>query len=53
MKCPKCGWLTRVLLTYQNADNTVRRRRECKNHECGHRYTTREKKDDRNAKDTK
>ena len=53
MKCLKCGGPTHVLLTYQNADNTVRRRRECKAKKCGHRFTTREMKDVRNSKDAK
>lgn len=53
MKCTKCGGSTRVLLTYQNADNTIRRRRVCRKTGCQYRFTTREKKDDRDAKDTK
>lgn len=53
MRCVKCGGPTHVLLTYQNADNTVRRRRECKDSKCNHRFTTREKKDDGHTKNTK
>jgi transcriptional regulator NrdR family protein len=45
MKCVKCGSPTHVVLTYQNVDNTVKRRRECKNPKCLHRFTTREKID--------
>ncbi len=40
MRCVSCSGDTRVTTTYQNAVNTVRRRRECL--ECGIRFTTRE-----------
>ena len=40
MNCIKCGRETQVLTTYQNANGTTRRRREC-NH-CELRFTTRE-----------
>ena len=40
MKCAKCTGPTEVLVTYQNADNSTRRRRKCM--ECGIRFTTRE-----------
>lgn len=40
MKCVKCGARSCVTLTYQNQNNTVKRRRECL--ECQHRFTTRE-----------
>lgn len=40
MKCVKCGYATRVTTTYQNADQTTKRRRECI--DCGFRFTTRE-----------
>jgi len=40
MKCAKCTGSTEVLVTYQNADNSTRRRRKCI--ECGIRFTTRE-----------
>ena len=40
MKCAKCTGPTEVLVTYQNADNSTRRRRKCV--ECGVRFTTRE-----------
>jgi transcriptional regulator NrdR family protein len=46
MKCMKCGSPTHVILTYKNIDNTIKRRRECKNPKCRHRVTTREKTDD-------
>lgn len=40
MRCVKCGGATRVTTTYQNADLTTKRRRECT--ECNFRFTTRE-----------
>lgn len=43
MNCIKCGSPTHVTTTYQNTNNTVRRRRECMNEKCKHRFTTREK----------
>lgn len=38
--CRKCATPTVVLTTYQNKDNSTRRRRECPS--CGLRFTTRE-----------
>jgi transcriptional regulator NrdR family protein len=46
MKCVKCGSATHVILTYKNVDNSIKRRRECKNVKCKHRMTTREKIDE-------
>jgi len=40
MKCPECNGVTEVLVTYQNADNSTRRRRKCM--DCAIRFTTRE-----------
>lgn len=40
MKCVKCAGVTEVLVTYQNADNSTRRRRKCV--DCSVRFTTRE-----------
>lgn len=45
MKCLQCGGDTRVTTTYQNADQTTKRRRECLDDKCGFRFTTREKPD--------
>lgn len=41
MKCVKCGNSTEVTTTYQNENNTTKRRRQCT--VCGFRFTTREK----------
>lgn len=41
MKCIKCSGLTEVTTTYQNDNNTTKRRRQCT--VCGFRFTTREK----------
>ena len=40
MICPKCGGSTKVMTTYQNENNSTRRRRRCM--ECDFRFTTRE-----------
>jgi len=53
MKCIKCGKPTHVLMTYNNADNTIRRRRECRAPKCQFRFTTREKLDDGHQKNAK
>lgn len=45
MKCLQCGGDTRVTTTYQNADGTTKRRRECLDEKCQFRFTTREKPD--------
>lgn len=41
MKCVKCGGATEVTTTYQNENNTTKRRRQCM--VCGLRFTTRER----------
>lgn len=41
MKCPECGEGSRVIETVPYSDR-VRRRRECR--ECGHRWTTNERR---------
>lgn len=41
MKCPLCSGDSSVLQTYNNANNQVRRRRQCD--DCGHRFTTKER----------
>ena len=43
MKCLKCDGETRVTTTYQNADRTTKRRRECLSEKCQFRFTTRER----------
>ena len=40
MNCVKCGEATNVSTTYQNSNNTTRRRRICLH--CDFRFTTRE-----------
>ena len=45
MKCLQCGGETRVTTTYQNADRTTKRRRQCIDEKCGYRFTTRERPD--------
>ena len=40
MKCPKCGGDTYVTSTYNNANNRIRRRRECES--CNYRFSTKE-----------
>jgi transcriptional regulator NrdR family protein len=41
MKCIKCDGVTEVTTTYQNENNTTKRRRQCT--VCGFRFTTRER----------
>lgn len=41
MKCVKCSGSTEVTTTYQNENNTTKRRRQCT--ACGFRFTTRER----------
>lgn len=45
MKCIACGYTTFVSTTYQNVDNTTKRRRYCV--KCMFRFTTREKAEDK------
>ena len=44
MNCVKCGEATSVSTTYQNSNNTTRRRRICLH--CDFRFTTRENAED-------
>lgn len=39
LPCPKCDANTRVLET-RSLDGAIRRRRECHNEQCNHRFST-------------
>jgi len=45
VNCIKCGEATNVSTTYQNSNNTTRRRRICLH--CDFRFTTRESAEDK------
>ena len=47
MNCIKCGEGTNVSTTYQNSNNTTRRRRICLH--CDFRFTTRESAEDKDV----
>lgn len=47
MNCIKCGEGTNVSTTYQNSNNTTRRRRICLH--CDFRFTTRENAEDKDV----
>lgn len=47
MNCVKCGEATNVSTTYQNSNNTTRRRRICLH--CDFRFTTRESAEEKDV----
>ena len=48
MKCVACGYTTMVTTTYQNVNNTTKRRRYCL--KCMFRFTTREIPEEKDQK---
>jgi transcriptional repressor NrdR len=43
MRCPFCLWADSKVVDSRDVDDTIRRRRECLNPECGARFTTYER----------
>lgn len=43
MRCPFCSWADSKVVDSRDVDDTVRRRRECLNPDCGARFTTYER----------
>lgn len=43
MRCPACGSSDSRVLESRPTDDSIRRRRECLNESCGHRFTTYER----------
>lgn len=48
MNCPKCGHGVQLVVDSRPTDDRVRRRRECCNKQCRHRFTTLETYAERN-----